>query len=794
MTLVLTAGMAAAQDFSGRITDEKGEPVSYATLRLLGEDSTFLCGATSGAEGEFVLPRMENARWLQVSSVGYQPVCLPVGDVGETIRLKEDSKMLDEVKVVSMRQLVRQEADRLSYNLEADPEARTNTLLDMLRKVPMVSVDGEDNVRVKGSTSFKYYRNGHPDPSLSGSPKEVLKSIPANLVKRVEVITDPGAKYDAEGVTAILNIVMVKGANMSGLTGNVTASINTFGSPQAHLYLAGQTGKLTLSGYYIYGHQHGHESEGWNETEMQYLSTGTRTAASSKNTQPMDFHGANISASYEIDSLNLLSASFGGYHYSLKDVEAREDFTSYNAAGDLSSAYTFLAHVPSYSGMSWNGRADYEHRTRRKGEVLTLSYMFATTGNDQNWLSEFANTVNTAFPYAGYGRDQKERFTEHTFQIDYTRPLGKWFKWDTGAKYILRGNNSHTQMTYDGYPEGDTDNRFEHDTQVMALYMSWVFNWKKWSARAGLRYEYSRLGAAYPNGDGEDFHRNLNDWVPSASVNWNISDKNSLKFSFATSINRPGISYLNPARVISSPDDVSYGNAHLTSARNTSMTLTYQQVGDKLTFNTSVAYKMNNSLIGRLAYAEDDIMYKTYSNGTRYRSLDLSAYVQWMMTRTTTLMFNGSVDYNRYSNPSLSLENDGWTGYFYTQLTQRLPWKLRLSATVMWWSIGREVSDVYAYFVSKRPILNLALQRSFLKEDRLTVKIAANSILNKWAKYEEHTIQGDYLADNRHRFRSQRLVLSVSYRFGKKSVQVKKAQTSIENDDVVGGIKQEAGN
>ncbi|MBQ1484928.1 MAG: TonB-dependent receptor, partial [Muribaculaceae bacterium] len=157
-----------------------------------------------------------------------------------------DTIALKDVEVVTMRQLVKTLDDRLSYNVQADPEASTSTVLDMLRKVPLVSVDGEDNVRVNGSSSFKIYKNGHPDPSLSANPREVLRAMPASVIKRIEVITEPGARYDAEGATAILNIVTVDGVRIEGVNGTVSASINTFGSPNASAYIAARIGKFTL--------------------------------------------------------------------------------------------------------------------------------------------------------------------------------------------------------------------------------------------------------------------------------------------------------------------------------------------------------------------------------------------------------------------------------------------------------------------------------------------------------------------------------------------------------------------
>ena len=117
------------------------------------------------------------------------------------------NKELDGVVVKAQRQLVKQEIDRIAYDVQHDEESKTQTVMDMLRKVPMVTVDGQDNIQVKGNSNFKVYKNGHYDPSLSKNAKEVFKSMSASMVKRIEVITDPGAREDAEGAEAILNIV-----------------------------------------------------------------------------------------------------------------------------------------------------------------------------------------------------------------------------------------------------------------------------------------------------------------------------------------------------------------------------------------------------------------------------------------------------------------------------------------------------------------------------------------------------------------------------------------------------------
>ena len=184
------------------------------------------------------------------------------------------SQTLDGVTVKAQRQLIKQEVDRIGYDVQADEDAKTQMLMDMLRKVPMVTIDGEDNIKVKGNTNFKIYKNGHLDPSLTKNAKEIFKAIPASSVKRIEVITDPGAREDAEGVDAILNIVMVDTRQMEGVTGSVSGSYGTLNNPNLGAYLTTQFGKAIVSADYGYFHMSKKSSTTNSYMERTFVESG----------------------------------------------------------------------------------------------------------------------------------------------------------------------------------------------------------------------------------------------------------------------------------------------------------------------------------------------------------------------------------------------------------------------------------------------------------------------------------------------------------------------------------------
>ena len=707
---------------------------------------------------------------------------------GDACLSKNDSitwnKELEGVEIKAQKQLIKQEIDRIGYDVQADEESKTQTVLDMLRKVPMVTVDGQDNIFVKGNSSYKIYKNGHYDPSLSKNAKEVLKSMSASMVKRIEVITDPGAREDAEGVDAILNIVMLDGSKMQGITGVVSASYTSLNQANIYTSLTGQIGKLLMSVDYGYGGISSRATESRVDVDRTYLDTGSRMLSHSEGTNPGAIHYTNLNASYDIDSLNLLSASFGGYFYKLN---VQGDGSTWLGNGDQTT-YSYNNHywMPGYSHHSWNGRLDYEHKTRRKGERLTLSYMLALTRQHTDQENDYSELVNAPFSYTGRLLTERERFTEHTFQVDWLRPLGKGHQLELGSKYIDRNNNSHNTQEFYGIDMLTTD-EFQHTTRVLAGYADYIYKHDKWSARGGLRYEYSYMKGSYPDGKGKAFDKHLGDWVPQTTVKYQLTDAQSLKLNYTTSINRPGISYLNPSVVVS-PAIVQQGNHRLSSSHTQRISLVYSYILPQLTLQIAPSYNFSSGGISTVQTAKDDILYRTYENILRYRRFSIEQYVQWKPFDGTTLVINNNLRYEHNENPNLGYRTYGWSDSYYANLSQKLPWKLLLYLS-SYGKIGRSPSGIYnmqhsyfGYYAS--------LQRSFLKDGRLTVRISANAPFNKYWTTEAETVNGDFLAFEKSWNRARSFTLSITWRFGSLKASVKKAEHSIDNDDVVGGISK----
>ena len=692
---------------------------------------------------------------------------------------------LDEVVVAQRRKLIKNDIDKLTYDVQHDKTAQTKTTLEILKKIPLVTVDGQENIRVQGSTSFKVYRNGHPDPSLSGQNlKDILKAIPASTIKRIEVITDPGAKYDAEGTTAILNIVMMSSSKLQGVSGNVNSKIDSYGSVRLGTYLTTKVGKLTTTVNYNYANQNKKQTENYREEAYNYVKTGEQKREYGTNSTAATIHFGNISASYEIDSLNLLTASTNFFGYKA-DANAQNTNERWDKNSQLIYKFDNNMTTPGYSHLNIGGRLDYQHKTHLDGEILTLSYMLAATRQHTIFRQMYNNMVNFPVNYTSYDQNTRERFTEHTFQIDYVRPIGKYHKIESGTKYILRYNNSTSLMDYQGTTP-DMESKFKHNAQVAAAYLSYIFTAGKWAARAGLRYEFTRMKASYPDGSNADYHANLNDWVPSASLQYKISDGQTLKFSYNTSINRPGIGYLNPA-IISTPTAVSFGNANLGSSRNQKLQLEYMLVTSKLTLQLSPYYSFTNNGIGRILYEQNRKDVSTFQNILKSKIFGISSYTAWTPFTGTSFTLNASMRYARITLPTPYIKNSGCGGGIYFDWEQKIPWKLTLT-TSLGGEYGNRVYNPYA-IEGHWFYYNFTLTRRFLK-DKLTVSLSAESPFVKERSTTYRIVQGDYTGYERAVMKPQCFKIGLSWKFGKLRASVKKAARSIENDDLVGSNKK----
>lgn len=787
---------AATFRISGEVADSAGEPEIYATVRIFSQtdsEKPLSLGVTDDA-GRFSqeLPQAGSYR-LTISSVGKNSLDIPFevseqspsADLGR-LTIHDNKNELAEVEVVAQRPLVSREIDRIGYDVKADPESQTNTLQEMLRKVPLVTVESDGTIKVKGSTNFKIYKNGRPNNSFTKNAKEIFAAIPASSIKKIEVITDPGAREDAEGVGAILNIVTDSETTMRGVTGNASLYIDSNNAePLPNIYLTSQIDKVTFSVYGGENQSNKRETRQSNEQDDIYHETGNRLHSSGESESRNRSGWGGIEASWEPDTLNLLTFEAQGWVWSQSDYLSTGHTAMYLPDGSGIYSYSRRNLIPRNNYFDFDGSANYQRSTRRKGETITLSYRLSTTNQHYIYDTQYFDKVNCPFLYSGIYNDNHQTFHEHTGQADWCRPFGEKHKLDIGAKAIFRRNHSESAQTYEGV--GDVDDEFSHNTTVAAVYADYRVTLGKLNLRAGMRYEYSYLSARFIRQAEEhpDFSSKLNDWVPSAGISYNISDALTVKTSYNRNIRRPGISNLDPSRSVS-PTTVSYGNPDLESEVYNNLSTELSMYTNKLNINFYLGGTFVNNALSEVKWMDNDITYSTYGNVGKTRSFNTWLYAQWTITDKTSVMCNMSAGYDRYRTPDMSA--GGWWYNPFVRITQKLPWRIDATGYGYYWT--GSVNSAYTRFKMLDGSglgYTVSLTKKFLKDDRLTVTLSASNFAGPARqKYDIVTETpasfSDYISTGNDTRR--KLSLRVAFRFGSLNASVKKTAASISNDDI----------
>lgn len=709
------------------------------------------------------------------------------------------SMELQGVEVVKQKSLVKADIDKITYDIENDPDSKSNTVIEMLRKVPMVTVDGEDNIQVNGSSSFKVYVNGKPNNMMSNNPKEVLKSMPANSIKKIEVITNPGPKYDAEGVGGILNIIThgsgLEGytATLSGTVGNQSAGGGAYGTVKA--------GKLTVSANYNlnYNFSPRSYSGGSRKTIGTINASSSDLAYNGSSKSHGTFQYGSFEASYEIDTLRLVTASFGlwgGADHGNSDMATL-------AVEPVNRSMLYGYHTASHSRNAWSsidGGIDYQRSFPVKDRLLTLSYKINTNPRSSDsytdYLDKQSDTAwdNFTERLRNQHNDGSQRSTEHTFQLDYTTPFAKQHTVEAGVKYILRNNRSENDRYELEQFDQDHSSHYKHRNDILAAYVGYGVKVKKWSGRLGLRYEHTLQDVTYELGRGSDFRRHFNDLVPSASIGWKVGKMSNLRLGYDMRIQRPGIWYLNPYLDDSNPTHITQGNSYLDSEKSHSVNLSFSSFTPKFNVNASLRYNFTNNAIERVTQLRTDtdidglqqptgkdVLYSTYQNIGHTQALNLSTYLNWNATRQTRIYANVRLTYTDM-NDGGTLHNSGWDLFAYGGAQQMLPREWRISLNFF----GMTPRTILQGRGSSYASYTLSVNKAWFNK-RLNVSVSATNFLKKYRTSESTMQDVNFLSDSWARYPQQRFAFSVSYRFGELKASVRKAERTISNTDVKGG-------
>ena len=694
------------------------------------------------------------------------------------------SKELDGVEVVHQKRLVKMEVDKMTYKVSEDEDAKTYTVLDMLRKVPMVTVDGQDNISVNGSSSFKVYVDGLPNVMFSSNPSMVFKSMPASAVKSIEVITNPGAKYDAEGAAGVLNIVMNKqdgpqggGAapSLNGYNGTIRA---TAGNRQlgGSAFVSGQQGKLSYSANVMTSYN----TPGNTTTEVEQLQdNGTSQILTSENDVKTPFTMGSLTLGYQLDNMSMLNLTA-----SVNSMNIKSNGTSLTTMGGTpygdGFSYGSTTEMKN-SRTSFSGSLDYQRffnkeRTHSLAFTYQLNYSPATT--------KMTNSFGASSEYIALTSrysENKDKTTNHIFQLDYTLPLATGQSLALGGKLQLHDATSDSKYYLKDVYDPSTSSEYEYKNKILAGYGEYTGKWNQFGAKAGVRYEYTWQDVDYKLGNGQDFKTSYGSFVPTASLQYNLSAGSNLGLTYNMRISRPGISYLNPYVDKTNPIALTYGNPDLEVEKAHNLSLVYNMYTSKLMLNLNAHYNFTDNGISQYSfYDSNNLLNTTYGNVVKSHQTGLSAYVNYLLAKNTRLFMNSAVNYVDLSSNALNQSNSGWTANIMAGLQQTLPWNLKLSAfciastknyTLQGWSGGFN-------------LLTASLSKSLLK-DKLTLSISGLTGLNSGGSIliESSNRGKNFTSHTKVKVPIYGVSFSVSYTFGNSKMQNRQQrQSRVQND------------
>lgn len=569
---LLLCTFAAAQDKHGKlmgtITDGTKKPMAYATVSLYeqGKLSQPLRRTYTTTKGGFQLVADTGKYTLIISHAGFTEVTTPVTiksgeNVINGLILTTANHTLQNVTVTTRKPLIEQSDDRITYNVENDPAAKSETATEILRKTPLVTVDGDGNVQVNGKGNFKVLLNGRETSMFALNAKEALKNFPGAVISKIEVITSPSAKYDAEGVGGIINIITRK--KVIGYNGYLSSYYSTLTNYSENLSLNLKAGKVGISAYAGVGGIAGNvKGRTISETTPFGATAFFRRTLTGERINNNFSASSNLEISYDIDSFQTITAygSLGNFqtHSKLAQSILTEHILQPSEAGLLLQDNT--SGNPN-SGIGADFIRKFHHNPEKE-----LSIRFNGQFSKNNGFNTSFQDNTTQDRYVSNNSEAKNR--EYTFQFDFVQPLKSKKKLETGTKVILRTASSDFQSllkynSMDAFkPNPVNTDRFNYRQDVYSAYASYIFNVNKFNVRTGIRAEHTTINGDFVNSQ-TVVRQQYTNLVPNLLITKQFTSQYTLSASYNMRLQRPYISNLNPFINNNDSLNISYGNPNL---------------------------------------------------------------------------------------------------------------------------------------------------------------------------------------------------------------------------------------
>lgn len=781
------------------------KPVEFATVALVDPATgNALDGTICDESGKFSLNKVNEGTYkLTITFIGFQSKTIVVKidkkniDLG-TISISPVAQLLKEVTIEGQKAIIEERVDRTIYNAENDATAKGGDATDVLKRVPLLSVDMDGNVSLRGNQNITVLINNKPSSIVASSVADALKQIPADQIKTVEVITSPSAKYDAEGSAGIINIVTKKN-NLQGLTLNLDAGAGLRGS---NLGLNGnyRKGKMgfSLGGFGRANYNVNGSFQNTQVTRTVDLTTGAEIS-SARSVQKADsrnqglFGNYNLGWDYDIDDKNSLAASvrFGvrnGNNFqddmqqfrndtlaTFQDIESQDHSNNV----DVSLTYTHLYAKPQRE-LSFQGSYGRNNRNNEYENFSKDVTDFTTVLNRSRNLSDSYNQ-------------------EMTFQVDYQSPISTNQMIEFGGKDIIRKAVSDFTAFVASGSDGEyvssgnsLSNNLNYDQNVLSGYLSYTLTTKAgYSFKAGSRYEYTTINAYTSTEDNIEIP-SYGVIVPSVNVSKKLKGGNMLKASYNRRIQRPSIRFLNPNIQVQNPLNITIGNPNLNPEYTNNYELGYSTFikGTTLNFsgfvrNTNDAIQNVRDVIGN-DHSDADTIRTRYQNIGSENAYGLSVFANISIGKLS-LNGGGDVYYASLSNNNdywlYKASNEGWvaSGRIFGSYNLDKGWGLQFFSFMRGRQVNLQGTQGGFYMYS------LAIRKEF-NEKRGSIGVGAENFLQKSIKIRSNTESPIINQNSLNVMNNMSFRINFSYRIGKMTMENRpKRRKSINNDDLKEG-------
>ncbi|MEO5976192.1 MAG: outer membrane beta-barrel family protein [Chryseolinea sp.] len=769
------------------------QPVSYANLNLFDNQRNSVTGALSNEKGSFSLSVDKPGDYtLKISFIGYDTKILPIRILLDTFRLKIAEVLLSpavttlkEVTVSAQKDIIEVHPGMLVYNAGNDLTNKGGTAADVLRKAPVLNVDAQGNVSMRGSTNLKILVDGKYSGQMARNPADALNMMPAEIIKSVEVITTPSAKYDAEGAAGVINIITKKGRkDVDGaleLTGgNLEQAVN----PR----IAIAKNKWNFS---FHGHIHRLRSKEGSTYLRTQLENGANTQLEQKveqdNTAP---HGSgDLQITFTPDSsseFNLAVNSSIGNWPGDKEIQT----ITHSSTGSILEQYS--QHIDaSERYLSSDFNIGYTRKFRTPGRELTILAQTVPRKSKDPYYTLISYESNQSQSQEYNTNEIKNR--ESTFQADYIHPFSSKGKYsiESGMKAILRNADNNYQVSVADPQQGGTpqidaarSDRFRYRQNVWSAYMMGKANLKyNWYAEAGIRVEQTEV-----QGDllqsGTNFSNHFTNFIPTATISRKINDEHTITLSYTQRLTRPSIWELNPNANASDPKNIITGNPQLKPEISHQAELVYGlTAGSGFFLNSSLYVRQTNNAI--LSFTQTD------ANGistTKKRNLasnkvaGLNFSSSGSITSNWTVNGNLNVSYLEFNSRSLEIVNAGWAADVNLNTTIKLPSKYSLQMFGQY--DGRKVT--LQGYKSRQYFYSLAVKKE-IPNTKLSITLAFVNPFSSFISQRSVINSASFNSEESNRYYSRAVKFTLNWEFG--SMFNQRERKKIENDDVNGPLK-----